>query len=163
MPLTKISEVSYRLMKPGEEAGIVDLVLKIFTQFVAPEYSQEGIAEFMKFVRNDDLRNRIRAGNLVLLAESGKNIIGVVEVRENSHVALLFVENFHQRKGIGKELIRRSIEMCKTRKPDLIRLTVNSSPNAFKAYRKFGFKDIGGERTVNGIRFIPMEFSLTQK
>ncbi len=30
MPITKNSEVSYRLMKPGEETGIVDLVLRVF-------------------------------------------------------------------------------------------------------------------------------------
>ncbi len=58
-------------MKAGEETGIVDLVLKVFTEFVAAEHTLEGVKEFMKYVRNDDLRNRIRAGNLVLLAESG--------------------------------------------------------------------------------------------
>jgi GNAT superfamily N-acetyltransferase len=160
---TKTFEVSYRLMKPGEEAGIVDLVLKVFTQFVAPEYSPEGIAEFMKFARNEDLRNRIRAGDLVLLAESGQNVIGAIEIRENSHIALLFVENSCQRKGIGKELIRRSIEISRTRKPDISRFTVNSSPNAVKAYKKMGFKSLGGERVVNDIRFIPMELSINKK
>ncbi len=59
--------------------------------------------------------------------------------------------------------MRRSIEICKRRKPDINKLTVNSSPNAVKAYRKMGFKGIRDERVVNGICFIPMEFSLVQK
>ncbi len=59
--------------------------------------------------------------------------------------------------------MRRSIEICRTRKPDIDKFTVNSSPNAVKAYRKMGFKAIGDERIENGIWFIPMELSLTQK
>ena len=66
----------------------------------------------------------------------------------------------HQRKGIAKELLLRSIEICRKRKPDFSRITVNSSPNAFGAYQKMGFKATGDEKVVNGIRFIPMELQL---
>ena len=152
--------ISYRTMKHGEETAIVDLVLRVFAEFIAPQYSQEGIAEFKKFACTNALADRFRAGNLILLAESGQGIIGVIEIRENDHVAKLFVEKSHQRKGIAKELLLRSIEICRKRKPDINRITVNSSPNAFGAYQKMGFKAMGDEKVVNGIRFIPMELSL---
>ncbi len=149
--------ISFRPMKPGEEASIVDLVLTIFSEFVAPQYSREGIAEFEKFVCPDVLADRLRTGNLILLAESGQRIVGVIEIRDNSHIALLFVEKSHQRKGIAKELIRRAIKIIMNRKPDIQRFTVNSSPNAFTAYRRIGFAGIEEEKLKNGIRFIPME------
>jgi GNAT superfamily N-acetyltransferase len=73
---------------------------------------------------------------------------------------LLFVDKSHQRKGIARELLKRSIEICRKRKSDIQRVTVNSSPNAVTAYQKIGFKDIEDEKVVNGIRFIPMELIL---
>lgn len=149
-------------MRHGEETATVDLVLRVFAEFIAPQYSQEGIAEFKKFACANALADRFQAGNLILLAESGRGIIGVIEIREDDHVAMLFVEKSHQRKGIAKELLLRSIEICGKRKPDINRITVNSSPNAFGAYQKMGFKGSRDEKVVNGIRFIPMELSLIE-
>lgn len=123
--------ICYRPMKSGEQAGVVDLVLRVFTEFVAPRYSQEGVAEFKKFVCANALAGRFVAGNLFLLAESGQRIIGVIEMRKDSHIALLFVEKSFQRRGIARELLRKSIEICAKRNPDIQRITVNSSPNAF--------------------------------
>jgi GNAT superfamily N-acetyltransferase len=157
------TRISYRKMKHGEETAIVDLVLRVFAEFIASQYSLEGIAEFKKFACTDALADRFRAGNLILLAESGQGIIGVIEIRKNDHVAMLFVEKPHQRKGIAKELLLRSMEICRERKPDINRITVNSSPNAFVAYQKMGFRATEDEKVVNGIRFIPMELSLEEK
>ena len=99
-------------MKPGEEAGVIDLVTKVFNESVAPLYSQAGAAEFLKYAQIDELTERIRTGNFVLLAKSGNDILGVIEVRENNHVAMLFVAKSHQKKGIGKELLKRAIEIA---------------------------------------------------
>jgi len=152
--------ISYRTMRHGEEIAIVDLVLRVFAESIAPLYSQEGIAEFKKFACSIALADRFRTGNLILLAESGQGVVGVIEIRKDDHVALLFVEKSHQRKGIAKELLLRSIEISRKRKPEINRITVNSSPNAFDVYQKMGFKGVGDEKIVNGIRFIPMELSL---
>ena len=149
-------------MKPGEESAVVDLVLKVFYEFVAPHYSNEGVEEFRRFVRADALADRLKNGNLVILAKSDRKIIGVIEMRENSHIALLFVKKSFQRKGIAKDLLLRSIGICKKRKPDLQKITVNSSPNAFTVYQKIGFKGVEDEKVINGIRFIPMELILTE-
>ncbi len=147
-------------MEPGEEAGVIDLVSKVFNEFVAPLYSKEGVSEFMKYLREDELAQRIRSGNFVLLAKSGVDIIGVVEVRDNSHIALLFVKSSHQKRGIGRELLKIAVEKCKTLNPDILRISVNSSPNAVSAYRTMGFNALKPEQVVNGIRFTPMELSL---
>jgi len=150
-------------MKPGEETVVVDLVMKIFDEFIAPQYSQEGVMEFKKFVCADALAQRSKAGNLVLLAECGQRICGVIEMREMSHIALLFVEKSCQRQGIAKELVLRSIELCRKRNPGIRRITVNSSPNAFEAYQKIGFRGTENEKIKHGIRFIPMELILGDK
>ena len=154
------TQILYRLMKPGEETVVIDLVLEVFDEFVAPQYANEGVTEFKKYARADALSDRLKDENIVNLAEFEGKIIGVIEIRENSHIALLFVDKSHQRKGIARELLKRSIEICRKRKSDIQRITVNSSPNAVTAYQNIGFKDIEDEKVVNGIRFIPMELIL---
>jgi GNAT superfamily N-acetyltransferase len=114
----------------------------------------------MKFVRADTLADRWKAGNLVLVALSGQRIVGAIEMRENSHITLLFVEKPFQRKGIARELFRRACAICRKRNPDIRRITVHSSPNAFVAYQKVGFTGIEDEKVKHGIRFIPMELLL---
>lgn len=154
------TRILYREIKPDEETAVVNLVLEVFDEFVAPQYADEGVTEFKKYVRADVLYDRLKDGNIVKVAECEGKIIGVIEIRENSHIALLFVKKSHQREGLARELLKRSIEICRERKPDIHKITVNSSPNAVTAYRKIGFQDIEGERLVNGIRFIPMELTL---
>ena len=159
MSLNKIS-ISYRPMQTGEETGVIQLILNIFTAFVAPAYSKEGIEEFKKFVCPDAFSDRSTLGSIVLLATCEKRIVGVLEMVEDSHIALLFVETAFQRKGIAGELVRRAIWIGKKRNPGIRKITVNSSPNAVAAYQRIGFKRVGNEQVVNGIRFTPLEWGL---
>ena len=39
------ASLSYRLMRSGEEAAVCDLVVRVFNEFVAPDYTDEGIRE----------------------------------------------------------------------------------------------------------------------
>lgn len=96
------TQILYRPMKPGEETAVIDLVLEVFDEFVAPQYDNEGVTEFRKYVRADALSDRLKQGNIIELAEFEGKIIGVIEMRENSHIALLFVEKSHQRQGISR-------------------------------------------------------------
>ena len=146
----------YRPLKPDEAADLAAFVLKVFTEFVAPQYASEGVAEFKKFIAPDFMAERLAAGNVVWMAVSGSKTAGVIEMRENRHIALLFVDASNQRQGIARELIRRAVAVCRERAPDLHTITVNASPNAVAAYRQLGFQPAGEEQTVNGIRFIPM-------
>jgi GNAT superfamily N-acetyltransferase len=155
------TSISYEEGQPGDEGRIAGLVEEVFSEFVAPQFSREGIAEFLKYIRVEAFVERIRAGNLILLAKYRNEIIGVTEIFESNHIALFFVDKASQRKGIGKELLRRTIHVCKNQKPETDRITVNSSPNAVAAYQKLGFDIVEKEQVKNGIRFIRMELSLT--
>ena len=94
------------------------------------------------------------------MAASGRTIIGVIVIRADSHIALLFVDKPYQRKGIARELVIRGIDACRRRTPNLKKITVNASPNAVAAYERIGFQCLDEEKTINGIRFVPMEFSV---
>lgn len=147
-------------MKPGEEHDVVNLVLDVFSEFVAPQFSSEGVAEFKKFVNESAMAARYASGNPIIVAQAEAGIAGVIEIRENSHIALLFVRKSCQQRGIAKKLIHEAIGVCRKRNRNIQKITVNSSPNAYDAYRHLGFKGDRIEKITNGIRFVPMELAL---
>jgi GNAT superfamily N-acetyltransferase len=154
------SSLEYRLMKRGEEAEVSRLAHQVFDEFVAPQFSHEGVREFQIYSDPHLLLLRSRWNHFVLLAAAEEMIAGMIEVRYDGHVALFFVEGQHQGSGVGGELLRRALEICLIRNPKLSKVTVNSSPNAVGIYERLGFRQAGAERAENRMRFVPMVLDL---
>ena len=148
--------VRYRAMRPGEAGAVSALILSSFNEFIAPEYTGEGIAEFRKFVAPEALAARTADGRFVRVATVDEALAGMIEIRDNNHVALLFVDKAHQHHGIAKGLLHMALADARAADPHLERVTVNSSRYGVPAYEKLGFRQTGPERAVNGIAFIPM-------
>ena len=128
------------------------LVWDVFLEFEAPDYSQEGIDEFKKFI-DGQVAHMTRA---IYGAYEKDQLLGVIATRnEGSHIALFFVRKDHHGQGIGRRLFEHILLLCESRF-----LTVNSSPYALKIYRKLGFVDMDTEQLTNGIRYIPMKYSI---
>lgn len=145
-----------RYMKPGEEGRVIGLIVEVFKHSVAPGYSPEGVSEFLKYARSDDLLKRSRSDHFILVAQAGHDIVAMIEIKKYHHIALFFVAGAFQRKGIGKTLLKRALKICRDRDPWLREISVNASPNAVGAYEQMGFEHQGPARTINGIRFFPM-------
>ncbi len=147
------------------EDGIAEahaLVSSVLNEFVAPLYSDEGISEFRSFIEPLNLLEWLRANNFILTAEIDGEMVGVIGIRDWNHVSLLFVRSDRQGWGIAKSLLPEALRRCKTAKPDLAEVTVNSSPNAVGAYRRMGFIPTGEEQLTNGIRYVPMVLDLSK-
>ena len=155
------ASLSYRLMKSGEESAVCALVTRVFNEFVAPDYSDDGVEEFFKYVEPNSLLERSQEDHFVLVALLLKEIVGMIEVRVYSHISLLFVDKRFQRIGIGEELLCKSLEICFSHKPGLLQVSVNSSPYAMEVYRRLGFRQKGPRQTVKGICFDPMVLELS--
>ena len=147
-------------MKVGEEMAVSELALRVFDRFVASQFSAEGRREFRSYADPHLLRLRSRWNHLVFLAVADGEIAGMIEVREDGHVTLFFVEGEFQGEGIGGELLRRILSISKRRNPDLSQATVNSSPNAVAIYERLGFRTAGTERAEDHIRSVPMVMHL---
>jgi GNAT superfamily N-acetyltransferase len=155
-----MEEIIFREVQPGEEGKICQLILDCFDEFVAPDYGNEGVMEFKRYVNPISMKARLEYGHFVLIAVSGEILKGVIEVRLNNHIALLFVKKEYQRGGIAKKLLELAIEKCRLTKHDLDFIEVNSSLYAEKIYERFGYTKLNIEQLVNGIRFIPMKLQL---
>jgi GNAT superfamily N-acetyltransferase len=148
-------------MRPGEEDEISRLILSVFSEFVAPLYPPEGTAEFSRYVGPDDLRKRFLSNHFTLVATAAERIVGMIEVRDENHICLFFVDKRSQGRGIGRELLGRALAQCRENNPDTTAVSVNSSPNSAAVYERLGFVPIGPEETKNGITFVPMSLALT--
>jgi GNAT superfamily N-acetyltransferase len=149
----------YRLMQPGEETAVYDMVAAVFSQFVAPDYSPEGVQEFLKYAGG--LAERSKSNHFVPLAVAQGQIAGMIEVRNYDHISMLFVGRDYQGQGISRALLDRALERCRREKPELSAVTVNSSPYAISIYVRLGFRATGPEQVIHGIRFTPMSLPVT--
>jgi GNAT superfamily N-acetyltransferase len=151
-----------RLMRPGEEAEIYDLVAAVFSEFIGCHYPPEGVREFLDYIRPSSLRERFLSNHFTLVAVHGEAVVGVIEVRDKSHICLFFVDARLIGQGIGRGLFERALAMCRENHPDLAVIDVNSSPNSVETYERLGFHATGPQKTINGITFVPMAFYLKE-
>jgi ribosomal protein S18 acetylase RimI-like enzyme len=146
---------------PGEEKEILDLVHSCFDEFVARDCNDEGKKFFYQFLDLNEFRKRNLAETFTLTAKNvNGEIVGMIEVRNNGHICLLFVSKDYQQKGISKGLFGSAKKISIEKNSDSVKMSVNSSIYAIDIYRKLGFKTVGNTKTINGISFVEMELTL---
>ena len=137
----------------------LDLVNRVFSEFVAVDYSERGNKTFSDYlkVKLEEVTNDVQAGRKKILGYfQDDEIIGVIATRDETHIALMFVDKHHQRKGIAKQLYNVILAEIK-KKPDVTEVTVNSSPYAVPVYERLGFiKTAEQQEHENGIIYVPM-------
>ncbi len=148
--------IEYRPMKADEAPAVSAMMIAAFDEFIAPDYGPDGIAEFHDFAAPEAIVGRMAEDHFVRVAIAGSAPVGMIEIRDNNHVALLFVDKAYQHHGVATSLLELALADARAANPDLARVTVNSSRFGVPAYEKLGFRQTGAERTVNGIVFIPM-------
>lgn len=141
-----------RELNESELEEALNLVWEVFSEYEVPEYSEEGINEFWRFIHNQDELDKL----YIYGAFNKDEVVGVIATR-NEHISLFFVKEEYQKRGIGKSLFEYIID-----KVGEDNITVNSSPYAVDIYEKLGFKAIDKEQLVNGIRYIPMVYKIKE-
>jgi GNAT superfamily N-acetyltransferase len=158
----QILGISIRPMVAADAHRAASLVRHVFNEHVAPLYMAEGINEFQAYASPEAFQARLGARLSAFVAEdpSGE-IVGLVEIRDSSHLSLLFVSSLLQGRGIGAALVQKAVELCREATPPCAAVSVNASPNSVQAYKHFGFLPAGPEQERDGIRFVPMEMTLS--
>jgi GNAT superfamily N-acetyltransferase len=133
----------------------LDLAWRVFSEYEAPDYSEEGIEEFKKCLQDEEYL----AGIEYYGAYDAEKLVGIIGIRpDRKHICFFFVDGDHHRQGIGTRLFQSVLQDY----PDQT-ITVNSSPYGVPFYHSLGFEDTDTEQTVNGIRFTPMKYEEGQK
>lgn len=144
----------YRKLQIEDLEEALELVKNTFNKFEATDYSEAGIKSFYKFVNYENIKRQLNDNLKMMVATDYKKIIGVIAIRDDSHIAMLFVDKNYHNQGVGKSLIREAKGEYNLNNTDL---TVNSSPYAVEFYEKIGFKKQDDEKEIDGIKFIPMK------
>jgi len=140
----------------------IGLVNRVFGEFVAADYSEEGKAAFETYLQNKytELSQGISSGKKKMWGYYQEEaILGVIATRDVSHISLLFVDKRHHGKGIAGQLLGAVLKELENA-GGAARITVNSSPYAVEIYERLGFARAGERQEKDGILFIPMSKNL---
>ncbi|WP_462328013.1 GNAT family N-acetyltransferase [Desulfobaculum sp.] len=148
--------ITFSELAPGHVAALSAHIDAVFDACVAPEFTPAGAQEFKRYSTPQSLGERLGSISRIFVAHRGDELVGSLEVRGGSHIAMFFVAGNWQRQGIGRKLLRWAVSQLRAQAPDLGALTVNASPNAMGAYEAYGFTPDSPEQEKNGIRFTPM-------
>jgi GNAT superfamily N-acetyltransferase len=153
-----ISQMKIQELTVEDIPAAIDLVWEVFDEFEGPDYSPEGIAEFRQSINPESVSGMVERGEMRLWGcKVDGHLAGVIATRGAGHISLLFVRRENQRQGLARKLFETVVDECR-KNNKVERITVNSSPYAVEVYHCLGFVDTDSEKTVNGIRFVPMEY-----
>lgn len=148
-----------RRAKESDVNAISELIIRVSQQFVLKDYSEEGQRNYLRSVDPVSILNYLRGDFDYYVAEEENEIIGVMAIRELSHLYHLFVAGSHHGKGIARSLWEYVLSACLEAGNSGV-FTVNSSAFAVPAYLKMGFVIMGEPIEKSGVISTPMEYRL---
>lgn len=158
-----MDNIIIRELKASEWEEAMQLAWQTFMKFEASDYTPEGVKSFRDFVKGENLKELFLKGDYPAWGAFDNGIcIGVISMRNKSHISLLFVDGDYHHRGIASELINTLFDHAENIFGQR-EVTVNSAPYARGFYHKIGFVDLDGEKTVDGIRYTPMVIDLKER
>ena len=136
-----------------------EAISTLIVELSAPFYTsatRAGAEPFLASVSADSQHRNLSAPNFsYYVAESSGELVGVVALRDNSHLFHLFIAAQLQRAGLATQLwgIVKAEALAAGNSGQF---TVNSSLNAVPVYERFGFVRKGDIQYMHGISFQPM-------
>lgn len=157
-----MAQFPYQIRRAYEDEwdDAMDLAWRTFLKYEADIYSEEGVRNFEDFITDTTLHRMFIMGVYqMFVALDGNKIIGMITLRNTSHISLLFVDEKYHRMGVGSALIS-CLQEYLLMQTATDKVTVNAAPYGVAFYHKMGFRDIGPEEVKDGIRYTPMKFVL---
>jgi len=148
--------MSIRKIKTSDLDQVVQLIQPYVKDFVTNREGEE------KFSRNAIQKISETTDIKYFVKEQHQKIIGVIAYRQPAHLIHFFVDQLHQKQGVGRELwgfINQQVES----NSNIDKWTVNSSCYAQPIYEKLGFTTQSDVIENHGIRFIQMEKILNKQ
>ena len=154
--MPKIKRLS--LMQLDDAAALAN---KACIADVLDAYTQEGKENMVRYMaqKADVLASQVEKGIRVVygLFEEDK-MVAMMAIQNKNHIALLYVNKKHRKKGYGKMLISFAKGYATAFHKPL--LTVDASDYGLVFYQKCGFVATGFRQINDGITYTPMKLTL---
>jgi len=148
----------FRAAMVSDAAAISELVLGFRHEYLL-DPTGKGAEEFLTSVSAEAERGYISSSRYYyLVGEVEGVLVGVIALRDGTHVFRLFVARHFQRQGIARGLWSRARQALGP-VDQAMTFTVNSSPKAVPVYRRLGFEQTSPQMEVHGIAVVPMRLT----
>ncbi|PKP20081.1 MAG: hypothetical protein CVU05_09865 [Bacteroidetes bacterium HGW-Bacteroidetes-21] len=152
--------IEIKAFRKGMETVIYQLIKKVYDDFVAVDYSDNGNLFFYNWIQPSKIALRQEIQNNLWVAYDEKRMVGMIEIRENKNISLLFVDKEYQGQGIARMLFQVALNISFERDPCLKTYYVHASPFSIPIYEKLGFVAQDEMKIEHGIKYLPMEMQL---
>jgi len=137
-------------------AEVDALAKRVLETFIFPAISpEEQVAFSTNFSKSLLAHGLTPASTIFGIHSPQQELIAYILIRNQAHIAHLFVAQGWQRRGLGQRLL--SFAEHRAKQLGISRLTVNAAINAIPFYQKHGFTCFDKEQSTEGVRFQPME------
>jgi len=146
-----------------EDAEAISTLIQSVAHYFTLHPQGLGAEAFLQSIEPEAIRGYITAPNfLYYVGFVDHQLVGVVAVRDTTHLYHLFVGRAFQGRGLSRELWQHAKEAA-IAAGNCRGFTVNSTPYAVPVYERFSFKATGPRVETHGIAFVPMELRLEAK
>lgn len=148
--------MEYRNLTKNDSHDISSLVISTGCLLKETDFTDDGWEFFVKVNQPIEIENRFNGGFISFGSFQNNELIGLITIKNNSHITQLFVKKDHQGKGISSRLW----EMAKKVTGEIQEnkeYTVFSSSVAIPVYESFGFQVIEAPQERNGIYYRSMK------
>jgi ribosomal protein S18 acetylase RimI-like enzyme len=156
----KMNTIRIERYQSGQEIMIHQLIKKVYDECVSLDYSDEGNRFFNEWIKPSKIAERQCNQINLWVAFIDSKLIGMIEIRDNKYISLLFVDKEYQRQGIAKKLFDKSLKEIIRRDPKLDKFYVHASPYSIPIYKKMGFIETDNMQEENGMKYLPMEMTI---
>jgi GNAT superfamily N-acetyltransferase len=157
-----MDNISIEKYQNGHEIAIYQLIKKVYDEYVSIDYSEEGNKFFYDWIQPLNLAERQKSQINLLIALVDSKLVGMIEIRDNKNISLLFVDKEYQGWGIAKRLFHESLKICIQRDSTLDKFYVHASPFSIPIYKKLGFVETDSLQENHGIKYLPMEMKINK-
>ena len=137
---------------PADLPAVSRFVLAVCERDVFEHFDEAGRDTLREIYGLESLRNQLKTGGPLVIAESGNELVGAAAMRPPAHVYLLYVLGSRRRQGLGRRLMQRLVSRCQ----EAEHITLNAHLEAVPFYESLGFRADGPRQTEKGLQFLPM-------
>jgi N-acetylglutamate synthase-like GNAT family acetyltransferase len=149
----------FRKAQRDDIEAISKLLTELVKKYIVSSCTGIGGELILASMTPDAIKTYFDLGYQYNVAEDDGAVVGVVGMKDNSHLYHLFIADPQQGLGLSRTLWELARNECLANDNEG-RFTVNSALNAQNVYLKFGFTPVDGIREKFGIKDIPMTLDL---